>query len=288
LELIDGPIVLDSNDDAGAYAAAAGYRTPWPGEAAVKSIDSGTTWTNVKTITTAASLGHATTLLGNFDGGNVVDERNTANVQMHTGTLSTITRAQLLNGGNLAVWGDEYLQFQRADLIATDIYSLSGLLRGRFGTEQYMGTHTAADRFVLFTANVVRMPDTLSQLNVPATWRAVTMGQSIDDANDIAFTNTGAGLKPLSVSHLAALDNGDGTYTVQWIRRGRIAGSWRDGVDVPLSEATESYLVEVNGAIVATVSSPTADVTAAPGDVVTVYQLSGSVGRGFQASVTLE
>jgi hypothetical protein len=56
---------------------------------------------------------------------------------------------------------------------------------------------------------------------------------------------------------------------------------------VPLSEASEAYAVVVNGGAAVTVTSPTIDITAAPGDTVTVYQLSSTVGRGFPAAVEL-
>ena len=75
------------------------------------------------------------------------------------------------------------------------------------------------------------------------------------------------------------------------MRRTRIGGTWSDDVDVPLSEAVESYSVEVlvGGTVVSTtaVSSPSAVVTADPGDVVRVYQISDRIGRGFPASITL-
>jgi len=74
-------------------------------------------------------------------------------------------------------------------------------------------------------------------------------------------------------------------------RRDRLEGGWRDGVDVPLSEAAESYRVEVrNGATLThstTVSSPSATVPASAGNTVTVRQISAKTGAGHPRSITL-
>ncbi len=287
LELIDSPLV-DESDDAGHYAVAAGYRDSWPSGTAFKSIDDGASYANVRTMNQKGTIGYALSVLSDWNGGNMVDESSTVTVQMHYGTLSTVTQAALLNGVNLAILGDELLQFKRAELIAEDTYLLTGFLRSRKGTEQHTGTHAVGDRFVLFVPTTVyRLPDTLDGLNVPAVWKGVTTGQTLDDANEIEFTNTGAGLKPLAPVHLHAIDIGGGEYRINWVRRTRIGGKWRDGVDTPLNETTEAYHVVVNSDPAVTVTSPTLDVTAAPGDTVTVYQLSSAVGRGFPAAVEL-
>jgi hypothetical protein len=287
LELIDSPLV-DESDDAGHYAVAAGYRDTWSSGTAYKSIDAGTSYAAVRAMNIKGTIGYALSVLPDWTGGNVVDESSTVTVQMHYGTLATITQAALLNGGNLAILGDELIQFKRAELIAADTYLLTGFLRARKGTEQHTGTHAVSDRFVLFQPTTVyRFPDTLDGLNVPAVWKGVTTGQTLADANEIDFTNTGAGLKPLAPVHVHFVDIGGGQYRGSWVRRTRIGGKWRDGVDVPLSEASEAYAVVVNGGAAVTVTSPTIDITAAPGDTVTVYQLSSTVGRGFPAAVEL-
>lgn len=286
LELIDSPILIDTNDDPGFYAAVAGYRDGWPGGSAFRSIDDGATYANVRSMSNVATMGYALTVLGDWDGGNTVDEANTVNVRMHSGTLSTITQAQLLNQGNAALLGDELIHFKRAELLAPDIYKLSGLLRGRKGTEQHQATHAAADRFVLLNAAIYRVPGSLADLDVPAVWKGVTSGQTLDNANEIDFTNTGAGLMPLSPVHLHAIDIGGGQYRVNWVRRSRIGGKWRD-VATPLGETSESYAVVVNSDAAVITGASTLDVTATTGDTVTVQQISTSVGPGFPAEVTI-
>lgn len=290
LELIDSPIVSDSNDDAGSYAAVSGYSDTWPGGSAWESVDGGSSFVRVKSLTAKATIGYAQDVLGPFDGGNTVDESNSVTVSMHNGSLASITYAALLSNGNAAVLGNEIIQFRSAELVADGVYRLSGLLRGRQGTEQHIGTHALMDRFVLFTSAVYRMPPELANINIPAVWKGVTSGQTLDQSTPVNFTNTCAGLKPLSPVHLYAADLGTGLYRLNWVRRTRIAPQWRDSVDVPLGETSESYAVVVTHAGVdtaLTVSSPTVDVAAVAGDSISVYQLSSTVGRGFPATVQL-
>ena len=292
LELIDCPILIDEDDNAGIYAAASGYRDTWRGGTAFRSIDAGVSYQAQADMAQSATLGSAQTVLGTFAGGNSVDEANTVTVTVRNGTLSTITRAALLNAGNAAILGDELIQFQRADLVSAGVYRLSGLLRGRRGTEQHMASHAVGERFVVLTeASIYRIVTSLAEIGIEASWKGVSAGGAIDAVTEQAFTNTGAGLKPLAPAHLHAIDIGGGEYRVSWVRRSRIGGKWRDEADVPLGEAAESYnvLVISAGATVSntTTSASPLDVTAAPGDIVQVYQMSALVGRGFAAQITL-
>lgn len=265
LELIDCPILLDTNDDPGLYAAASGYMPSWRAGAAFKSVDAGASFLLVKSMLNKAAIGYASTVLGDWRGGNMVDELNSVTIRMHSGALSSITRAALMTNGNTAILGGEILQFQRAEQLTADTYRLTGLLRARKGTEQHLATHAVNDRFVLFTsASVYRLPGTLGELNLAEIWKGVTAGQTLDDAFAISFTNTGAGLKPLSPSHLQAVDIGGGMRRVKWVRRTRIGATWRAGVDAPLGETNESYFAQLldsfgNRVSSATVSTPTWD-----------------------------
>lgn len=290
LELMDLPALRLDDSNAGIYAAAAGYRTSYRGGRLYKSVD-GTNYNVLQTMNATATLGYATTVLGDFTGGNIVDEANTVTVSMHSGTLSSVTSAELLNGANLCLLGDELLMFHRATLVSAGVYTLTGLLRGRFGTEQHMATHAVDDRFVfLVPTSIYRVAQETADIGA-ANYKGVAYGTSVADATAVEFENTAAALKPLSVSHLQAIPAGGGNYTVQWIRRARYSADWRDLVDAPLCEGSEAYSVEVEraGSVISTttVTAQTATVAATTADTVRVYQLSELVGRGFAAEVTI-
>ena len=228
-----------------------------------------------------------------------------------TGNFSSTTVANVLAGSNtLAVLksnGDtELIQFRRAELQPDGAtVRVSELLRGRRGTEPYSTGYTGTQDFVfLLTAN------TVEPVQVPATdvgstinFTASTLGQIIEDAASQDFTPRGEDLKPYSPVQLDATLTGSGVQ-LSWVRRTRIGGELTDGVDVPLSEATESYEVDIldapGGNVLRTLSTTTpsvlytnANITADFGapiasiDVV-VYQISAVVGRGKPATETLE
>lgn len=296
LQIMDIPLVRDVDDAValGYYMAASGYASGWRGGRAYRSADAGTTYAAVQDINHAAVIGYAVGVLGDFDGGNVVDELSTVDVTLHAGTLSSVTRAQLLGGGNGCVLGSEVLQFQRAVLLAGTTYRLSGFLRARGGTEQHMASHAVGERFVLLSpSNTYRVAASLSEIGIDAIFKCVTYGSGLADAYEREHTHTAAGAKPLSVVQLdAAPSDTPGEYLVRWVRRSRIGAAWLDSADAPLGEVSESYtvLVETGLGVVTdtqTVSDPEATVVAASGYVITVWQLSDAVGLGFPATYTI-
>jgi hypothetical protein len=296
LLLLDIPLLRDVDDTPGHYAAAGGYTPAWTNGTAFRSYDDGATFAVVRNMDRRVTYGYATTALGDFGGGNMVDEANTVTVRMHHGSLATITQAALLSDGNAALLGQEIIQFKRADLASPDVYVLSGLLRGRCGTEQHMATHAVDDAFVLLAASsVYRIEDELDKLGVAAVWKGVSPGSALADALPVDFTNTGISSMPLAPVHLRAVPLDGTTLQIDWERRTRKGGTWRPYVDALLAEETEQYHVRLatSGDVTIseqTVTANTATVTIASapaGSVITVRQLSASVGPGFPASVTV-
>jgi hypothetical protein len=208
----------------------------------------------------------------------------------------------LLSGVNAAVIGDEILSFRDATLNTDGSYTLRGFLRGRRGSEYAMGSHSSGERFVLANvATLARVAQSTADIGIPKLYKAVTGGMFLDDATPVAFTNLGVGLMPYAPVLLGGGRDASGNVALQWVRRNRISGEWRDSVDVPNSEATESYDVEICDASFTTVKRTFAGLTS-PSVVYSaanqttdfgslqatvyfrVYQLSAVVGRGHAAS----
>lgn len=245
LYLLDMPLLRDADDGPGYYLAATGYFSRWPGAATYRSVDDGAIYTPVRDATARVISGHADTVLAAYAGGNTVDEINSVDVTVLFGELASVTRAQLLNSGNPALIGDEVVQFQRAELLAGSTYRLTGLLRGRFGTERHMTAHAAGERFVMLSVSTMyRIAAPLSEIDEASVWKAATFGSGLADAYEVDFTNTAVGLTPLSPLQLFAARSG-GQYLAQWVRRTRFDATWRPLVDAPLGEASESYRVRV-------------------------------------------
>jgi hypothetical protein len=302
LALLDIPILRDVDDNAGFYWAACGFLTAWRGTSLFISNDGGITWTNTSSSIIGATIGAASDILGNWTGGNNFDYGNSVTVTLVNGALSSTTIDSLLNNANAALIGNEIIQFLNAELVGTNQYKLSYLLRGRRGTEWAINTHVVGDRFILLDpSSVQRVIANQSQINVAASYKAVSLGNTLSITNPNDFTNTGVGLKPFSPVNIAGGRDASGNIYISWLRRTRIGGGWLDNVDAPLGEASESYSVDImNGsAVVRTVATSTPAITYTAAQQVTdfgglqssvtikVYQLSAVVGRGYPGNATI-
>jgi hypothetical protein len=245
------------------------------------------------------------------------DQTNTLTVQITTGNTLQSAPSQLavLNGANLiavqnqgtgfqqdttqqtgAGWeysnpivpSWEILQYTTATIVAPATYALTGLLRGRYGTEQAMtlGTLAAGAPFVY-----------IGQANA-----------STDDQLNIL----GWGQWHYSPCYIACYsDNGD--VVITWVRRSRIPPLWQDewaviglndNFQAPWDDTAEIYSVDIlsapGGKVVRTIAalgSPQAryglyqqiaDFGAPQASyAVTVYQVDPILGRGQPRSATI-
>lgn len=296
LMLLDLPPLVDQHADAGFYAFASYVQAAnkrWPGAMLYASAD-GVSYGGVADLGGPGTWGVCSTIL--VDGTTVTwDEGNSVTVVLRNGELESATAAAVLNGANLALIGDELVQFRDAEVLDTNAYRLSGLLRGRKGTEWATASHGADEAFVLLTAgDLIRVAANHSLIGAERQYRGATRGQAITDAQTITFTARGMALKPLSPCHVNGRRSEAGDWTISWVRRARIDSEWRDGVDVPLDEPAEAYEVEIldDAVVKRTIATgtPSAIYTAAEQVAdfgteqatlaVRVYQISAAVGRG--------
>lgn len=282
----------------------------WAGATLFRSADSGSSYAALTSSTTAATIGTATSVLGNFYGGNIFDELSSVVVVLRSGgPLVSYTEAQVLNGAGLCVLGAagrwEVMQYKVATLIGANTYRLTGLLRGRRGTEWAMGLHAAGDTFVFAEPNAWRRPNPgTSDIGLSRLYKPVTSRASVASVTARAFANSAAGLQPYPVVLIGGGRDAANNLTINWARRTRLDGEWRSNVEVPLGEASETYEVEIWNAgrtsllrTFSGLSSPTLEYAAAQqtsdgltlGDPVhvSIYQLSAVVGRGFEARGTV-
>ncbi len=261
LILVDCPAVRDVDGaltDAGFYLFAAPQTEDedWPGCRVWRSLD-GQFSPPLTTITGAATWGTTTDVLGDGDH-YVFDEDSEVTVQLLGGTLSTQTSAALSEDRllNLAAIGSEsggweLVQFATVTDNGNDSYTLTGMRRGRFGTEQYTATHTAGETFVLFdftTPTTQRIPLGLYDRGQERYYKAVTVGSSQSGVAGRAFTNQARSLMPyFPVNVVGVLASGD--WTINFRRRTRIGGDLFDYDDVALNELTEEYEIDIRESI---------------------------------------
>jgi hypothetical protein len=185
--------------------------------------------------TTALSLGIASP--------QALDRRNTLEIDLAASdlALSSTSVSQLAMGANRALVGREIVQFARAERVVGARWRIWGLLRGRGGTEWAIPGHSAGEAFVLLDETLTPLDSSFIGDAAHASITALGLG----DAEPVIapVTSPGSTRRPLSPVHGRAALAQDESFTIGWSRRARGAWLWRDGVDVPLGEQAESYLV---------------------------------------------
>lgn len=250
LILLDIPYIVDVDHQQVYYAAMAGHdRASWAGAALYKSIDSGTTYDQIAVDNAAPDvMGTASTVLSDWTGGNVFDETNSVTVVIGNGggDLDSVTREAVLNGANEFVLGDEIIRARTCTLTGTLTYVLSGLLRGRRGTEWATGTHVVGERFVALPV-ATTLDAVFGEYNASRKYKPVTVGSTLTESPPQDFTNTGIILKSYAPVQLYGGRNAAGDIVLNWRRRARFNNVWLEGIEVPLDEPTERYMVRFWG-----------------------------------------
>jgi len=288
---------------------------PWPGTLAVFRSPALDGFTLLTTFSQRAKIG---VLTADFYPGPVsrFDLGNALVVDLASGVLQSVTDAALFAGANVlaveaapGVW--EVLQAGNAELIAPGRYRLTRLLRGQRGTESAMGNPSlTGSRVVIVDTSVSVLPVAQSDIGLPWNWRIGPVSRPVSDASYAAstFAPSGIGLRPFSACQVVQpwrTARSPGDLTISWIRRSRAlaADSW-EAAEVPLSEDSEAYVVEILDGITVkrmlTASTTSVLYTTAqqiidwgallgPGSSldIRIYQLSALIGRGAARSVTL-
>ena len=191
---------------------------------------------------TRATIGTALTLLATSSP-LLFDRQSQVEVELIGKDLSLVdaTMRQLVMGANRALIGHEIIQFASAVPLGQGRWRLSGLWRGRGGTENAIASHQIGEAFAL-------LDGTGSALNseavgaVPGTLiAAIGLGDSASVTAPIMLS--GIAFRPPSPVHGHWSRRSDGAHLLRWTRRARGGWLWQDGVDVPLGEQAEAYEV---------------------------------------------
>ena len=309
-EFLDVPTLDDSLDLAGYPVAMTGYLAGWPGGVVYRSDDGGQTWTDMQAFAPpGAVIGQALNSIG-APPSLLMDKGSLLSVSLYQGTLSSVSELAIFSGANYFAYGAagrwEIIAAQTCTLQGDGSYVLQDFLRGQKGTEWASGLHAAGDKLIELDSSLAFVTASIDTIGLAKIYRGVTDGRSLDTVSDQSFTYTGVNLKPLSPVYL----NGNrhpttNDWTLTWIRRTRVGDAWRDYVDATLSEATESYEVEIysSGAYTTIkrtltgLSSATATYTSAQQVTdfgsnqatlyVKIYQISAVVGRGYPLTTSI-
>lgn len=132
-------------------------------------------------------------------------------------TLSSVTEDDIEGGANLALANEMLFNFADAVQVAdfANRWTLSTLLNGQNDTEHLIADVTAGDRFVLINEAVKFVPMDIEDINVEYDYRAVTVGQSLDDAATIPAVWTGASTAPQQMSDALVTKDANDHWLIQ-------------------------------------------------------------------------
>lgn len=250
----------DTSGNYGEYIA--GGSNLYYGTTLYKTVDGGESYSLVQQLDARGTIGTTTNALP-IGPTEVWDYKNVLTVELICGELESRTEAAVLNGYNAALVGNEIIQFQTAILVAPQVYELSGLLRGKLGTEDGLETHIAGERFVLLASDEIGfLIETADDWDEPRNYKYGPQTLEILDPSyiDLTHTSTGRIAQCWSPCHLAATRDDEGNATITWVRRARDNYEWLDKKDVPLGESYEQYEVDIydeDGSVVQTFVSST-------------------------------
>ena len=219
----------------------AGTTPGWRRAAVLFSRDDGHHWERAGAMAAPAVIGRLATGCG--AGGAAVEDRiSRIEVTLaHDGMgLSSVTPEALDRGANMALIGDELVQFRDAERIASARWRVSLLWRARRGTAP--AAHVAGERFVLIERHAMRvLPMAFTRPGERLRWLASGVGD-VAGPVEARLTLDGRSILPLAPIRLRHVDTAQGAQ-LQWVRRSRLGWRWQDGADVPLGEEREAYRI---------------------------------------------
>ncbi len=312
LTLLDIPCV-DSRymDKPGLLAAVGGYSAAWNGGSLFRSDDSGQTWNDVQDFTApGATMGSATNSIGDASA-YTVDRASRLNVRLFKGSLASVSEVDMFNGANHFAYGDagrwEIIAAKNATQESDDTWTLSGgMMRGRFGTEQYMGDHAVNDMVVLLDPALVRFVGLgVADIGISRKWRPVTAGRQVSSAIEKDYAYAAVNLECLSPAGMnGSRHPGTLNWSLVWARRSRTPVRFLAGSIMPLGETSELYDVEIWDATYSTLKRTIIGLTSASASYssadqvadfganqetlyLKIYQISSVVGRGYPLQTSI-
>ncbi len=227
--------------------------SPWPGTVAVFGAPQDAGYELNRLVEESAIIGLTETTLDRAAPG-VPDRGPALRVKIYGGALASVDWDGVLSGLNVAAIGDgssdnwEIIQFAEATLVDTDTYELSLRLRGQLGSDAIMpDTWPTGSVFVLLDAKPKQIELASSSRNLARHYRVGPAGRGYDDPSYVHQVEAfqGIGLRPYAPVHVDAARNGAGDLDINWVRRTRIDGDGWEGLDVPLGEDSEAYVLRV-------------------------------------------
>lgn len=289
----------------------------WTGETVVESQDD-SVFDKVLDIDIESTIGIAQSILGDCPRWTVWDNTNFLLVKMKHGALGNASKSDVVNNFTNTFWmsSGEIFQAAMATLIATDptgdTYRLSVLLRGRFGTEAFVGMAVGGETVVFLDESTMQNATyAASEIGATRYWKGTNDSADGSDSGVIITTSPTRRLLPFAPYFLRGTRDMSGNLTITGLRRMRWRGSplWRPAeTDTPVTMQIDiKNGVTVVRTLTATLSGAGSGITNASAftayyaaaDQVTdfgstqaslsiiAYELNATIGRGYGGKGTV-
>ena len=298
VQILDIPCI--NNIDNVLYFAITRIKENWEGSILYSYENQNEHYKDVLPIDTEATTGIT---LHNLGIGPIAipDKANKITIFLKTGQLHSIKSLFASNNSNLALIGNEVIQFQNVIQIRQNTYQLDYMLRGRFGTEKYIDKHKKEESFILLD-NLSYLKINQSSINKSLIYKVI-FKKSTSYIKQLIYTYRANNLKPLPVTHVKGKRDIYNNLTISWVRRVRINGEWKDNIGTPIDEKFESYDIEIldnqnivkrtitikdNSTFTYSATQQQQDFNSIQAKInIRIYQNSNVIGRGVVYEVTL-
>ena len=251
----DMPMLIDNDDNLGVYAGASGYLAGWTSHELYKFLDALSDYGRIGSFVDNARIGTAEDALADWTSG-VVDWTNTVTIRLanSANTLASSTEALVVadKAINRAVLGQagrwEVLQFVTATALGSGRYTLSGLLRGRRGTNYAVDEHAVGDVFALLdNTEIERLAYDASEVGSAIVHKFVGRDDVLELVTPTRLEFTGRAKLPFAPARVeAALSGSD--WIIDWDPRTRFDGAIWSNQAYADDPEVESYTIDfLNG-----------------------------------------
>lgn len=281
MEIIDSHILQSIDDRLGYYVAVSSVDLDWRGAYVELSMDGGQNWIDADATGANMVLGKTITGMG----AHTVyyrDDVNSIDIELLRPDmeLESATMEEMMNRNNLAIIGNELINFSNVEQLTEKTWRISGFLRGRKGSP--ISSHATNERFVLLDVDALYFADAeLYDIGRTLTFKVTSIGREGPDQVKTIVYN-GNSQRERQPAYLHARRVG-GNIVINWQGVGRTGG----GAGVGMGQYFQTYRVTV-GSTVTDTTQRTLSVSD-PGGAVTisVRQVNSLTGQGPAISVTI-
>ena len=181
----------------------------------------------------------------------LIDNVNTITIRPINGIFSSFSENEFNNNAGNIVIGNELLRYKNATLNTDGTYTLLFFVRGNNGTENYIYESDnftpqikVGDVVILVNNSTAFIPlDAEEYINETIFLKVGSKNSSI---NPLEIEYKAISLRPYAPTQLSSSRDVNGNITTMWERRDRKAATaWSSGNNIPLSETSESYILEI-------------------------------------------